>query len=480
MADGLDSPALTTVRELLAAGGQRAWLVGGSVRDLLLGREPEDFDLVTLKDPEPLARHLADKLGGSFFTMSEEFRTCRVIAPGGAPIYDFAACRRAGVEEDLGERDFTVNAMAVELPGGGESIIDPFGGRKHLGERRLAAVSGAIFDHDPLRLLRAVRLERELGLAIDDSLAGLIRSQATLATRPAAERTLAELDRLLGAPGVAGAVRRLDELGLLVTLLPELAALKGVEQNRYHHLDVFDHVLATVTNLEEIADSPGAFFPGREERLRKRLRQSSSGEVSRRFIMNAAALLHDVAKPDCLTRDDEGNIRFLEHDRAGGEMARDILTRLRAGSETVRAVALLVAQHLRLGFLLHEPHPSDRARLRYLRATAPYTPEAIALSVADRLAVRGPKSSEAAIERHLQLSREMMELCFTEEDRQPLLKLIAGDELIGELGLQPGPLVGELLDRIHEDQRLGAVTSREEALKLARRLYEDKRPGGAV
>lgn len=476
MAAGTDSPALTSVRELLAAGGEHAWLVGGSVRDLLVGREPEDFDLVTPGDPKPLARRLADSLGGSFFTMSEEFRTCRVIAPGGAPVYDFAACRGAGIEADLGERDFTINAMAVALPED-SGLIDPLGGRKDLGERRLAAVSENIFDHDPLRLLRAVRLERELGLAVDAGLTRLIRSRAALAARPAAERTLAELDRLLGAPGVAVSTRRLDELGLLSVLLPELTALKGVGQNRYHHLDVFDHALATATNLEEIAGAPGGFFPSYGERLTERQQESPSGEVSRGFILAIAALLHDIAKPACRTRDEEGNIRFLEHDRAGGEMARAILTRLRAGSETVRAVTLLVAQHLRLGFLLHEPPPTDRARLRYLRATAPYTPEAIMLSVADRLAVLGPKSTEAAIGRHLQLAREMMELCFTEADRQPLPKLIAGDELMEELGLEPGPRVGELIEQIREEQRLGAVTSRQEALELARRLLGEAGPG---
>lgn len=471
MAASLESPALTPVRELLAATGQNAWLVGGSVRDLLLGREPEDFDLVTAGDPRELARRLADTLGGSFFTMSEEFRTCRVIAPGGAPVYDFAALRGAGIGDDLAARDFTVNAMAVELPGGG-AIIDPLGGRRHLDERILVAVSETAFEHDPLRLLRAVRLERELGLAISDSLAELIRARAPLAGRPAAERRLAEMARLLEAPGVAAAVRRLDELKLLKELLPELADLKGVEQNRYHHLDVYSHVLETATNLEQIMDAPAAFFPGREERLAEKLAEPVSGEVRHRFIMNLSALLHDIAKPHCLTRDEEGNIRFLEHDRAGGEMTRKLLGRLRAGAEATRAGSLLVAQHLRLGFLLHEPHPSDRARLRYLRATAPYTPEAIMLSIADRLAVRGPKSSEAAIERHLALAKEIMELHFTEADRQPLPKLISGDELMGELELEPGPLVGDLLDHIREEQRLGAVTSRDEALGLARRLLK--------
>lgn len=366
--------------------------------------------------------------------------------------------------------------MAVAVPGGGE-VIDPLGGLAHLRERRLAAVSESVFDDDPLRLLRAVRLEKSLGLSISGSLAALVRSHAGLAGSPAAERIFSEVALLLSPPGAAAAVRRLDELGLLQPILPELSALKGVEQNEYHHLDVFNHVLATTEELERLLDDPGGVFPDAAEKIRDRLGRRIAGDADCRLVLVLSALMHDIAKPHCRSLGEDGGVRFLEHDCRGAELAREVLLRLKASAEVTRAVSLLVSQHLRLGFLVHERPLSDRARFRYLRATDPYTAEAILLSAADRLAVRGLKSTAAAIEAHLSLARGMMELFFKEQEAEPLPKLVGGDELIRELGIRPGPLVGRLLEKIHEEQKLGNIRTREEALSTAARLSGEDRPG---
>ena len=165
--------------------------------------------------------------------MSGEFMTCRAISADGLVNYDFAALRGGHIIEDLGERDFTVNAMAVELPGR-EKGHRPFGGGAHLAYRELVPVNDSIFDNDPLRLLRAPGWKKTHKLVIGPSLARLISARATLASSPAAERIFLN-SRILAAPGVSASVARLDELGLLEVLLPELSALKGVAQNEYHH-----------------------------------------------------------------------------------------------------------------------------------------------------------------------------------------------------------------------------------------------------
>ena len=481
----LDSPAVSRVREFLRDRRRHAWLVGGTVRDLLLGKQPCDVDLAIADDPRPLARDFADSVGGSFFTMSEEFRACRVVAQAtatagtgapagsGAVTWDFVALRGASIEDDLRGRDFTVNAMAVELPVAG-AVLDPLGGRADLAAGRLAAASGEIFDHDPLRLLRALRLEKELGLAIDEPLAGLIRDRAPLASRPAAERTFAELTRLLAAPGACAAARRMDSLGLLEVLLPELTALKGISQNDYHHLDVFEHTLANCTALEQVIADPAAFFPGQARQLQQRAHRRLAGDAGWSFMMAFAALMHDIAKPFCRFTDVDGQVRFFEHDRRGGEMVAGILGRMKASAEITRAVAFLVRRHMRFEGLLQQRPPSNRARLRYLRATAPLTPELIMLAVSDRLSVRGRLVTEADIEAHLALTREMMELYFAGEEAGPPPRLVSGDELMRELGLAPGPLIGSLLARIEEEQRLGNLNSRDEALAAAARMLKEE------
>ena len=197
---------LELAREVLQ--GEDAWVVGGAVRDELLGRELVDLD-IAVRDPKRAARAYAKRAGGAPFALSERHGAWRVALDGGRTV-DFTPLPGT-IEDDLATRDFTINAIARPL-GGGEPV-DPFAGRDDLAARRLRAVGPTVFEDDPLRLLRAVRLEDELGFRLDEETERLAREQAALVTKPAGERILAELRRL-SPPGY----RRLDELGLLAPL----------------------------------------------------------------------------------------------------------------------------------------------------------------------------------------------------------------------------------------------------------------------
>lgn len=182
--------------------------------------------------------------------------------------------------------------------------------------------------------------------------------------------------------------------------------------------------------------------------------------------------MHDIAKPYCRFIDDDGQVRFFEHDRRGAVMAASILSRFKASSETRSSVSFLVKKHMRFEGLLQQPVPSDRARLRYLRATEPLTPEAIVLSVSDRLSVQGKLVTEADVRNHLMLAREMMAAAFKEAEAEPRPKLIDGEDIMKELSLNAGPQVGRILDYVREEQDLGNLGSREEALSAARRFLK--------
>lgn len=460
--------AINQVGGFCAGARTRVWLVGGSVRDLLRGRAPVDIDLVTPDEPFGLARDFADSLGGSYFVLSEEFASCRVIAPAGT-VFDFQKLRGGDIADDLRQRDFTVDAMAMTLPDI-TTIIDPLGGRADLEAGRLAPVSDDIFATDPLRLLRAVRLEKTLGLRMTAELEQMVRRGAARASEPAAERRFFELVRILETPGGAAAVRRLDDLQLLPELLPELTALKGIAQNDFHHLDVYEHVLAAAEAMGGLLADPASVFSASAPQLADRLEAPAGGDATRKQILSLAALLHDIGKPGCRFVDEDERVRFIDHDRLSAKLATQVLRRFNASNNTIRAVNQLVRQHMRLVVLVHDRDISERARLRYLKATEPFTPESLLVSVSDRLAVRGPGSSEAAIERHLEFAREMMDRYFSAAAAAPLPALVDGADLIAELGLAPGPLVGKLLEAIGEEQQLGQLSSRDEALALARDL----------
>jgi tRNA nucleotidyltransferase/poly(A) polymerase len=218
---------LETAREVL--DGQEAWVVGGAVRDELLGRKLVDLDIAT-RDPKQAARAYASRSGGAPFPLSERHGAWRVALEEGRTV-DFTPLP-GSVEDDLATRDFTINAIARPLAGG--DAVDPFGGREDLEARHLRAVRDSVFEDDPLRLLRAVRLEDELGFRLDEETERLVREHAGLVTRPAGERILAELRRL----SVDG-FRRLDELGLL-------EPLGGKLTDRLERLDAPDYRLVAV------------------------------------------------------------------------------------------------------------------------------------------------------------------------------------------------------------------------------------------
>jgi len=230
-----DSPLVTLVRRALD-GGSGVWIVGGAVRDAALGQEVTDLDLAVAGDPGAVAGQVAQEGRGHAFELSADFATWRVLAADGSWQVDVTALRGETIEADLGERDFTIGAVAVPL-GGGEAV-DPSGGLADLERRRLRVVSDRSFAADPLRLLRAARLATELELEIDPGTVALARREARSAAEAAGERQLAELRQLLAASDPLRGIALLDELDLTAVVLPELEALRGVEQSPNHHLDV--------------------------------------------------------------------------------------------------------------------------------------------------------------------------------------------------------------------------------------------------
>jgi tRNA nucleotidyltransferase/poly(A) polymerase len=329
-------------RELLA--GEEAWVVGGAVRDELLGRPVLDLD-IALADPRRAAREYARRSGGAPFPLSDRHGAWRVALDGGRTV-DFTPLRGT-IEDDLATRDFTVNAIAIPLAGG--EPVDPFGGRRDLDRLLLKAVSETAFEDDPLRLLRAVRFVDQFGFTLDEATAGLIRAAAQLVDRPSGERIVTELEQLS-----ADGFRLLDELGLLAPLGGSVAELRDGDSDAVRLVRVFG------TSLER--------YPISNDRRR---------------------LLHAVLRAE------------------------------------------------------RPPDDSPRSIYRFRRATEPWALEALEFIGADDL-------------------RSAVEKARLSDPAEPLLR---GDEL----GIEPGPEVGRLLDLIEEERAAGAISTRDEALELVRR-----------
>jgi poly(A) polymerase len=471
------SASLDAVRKALA--GRRAWVVGGAVRDRALGHRTADVDVDVVVDGDPgeAARAVALAAGQApCFALSEQFGAWRVVARDRAWQVDIAPLRADTLAHDLALRDFTVNAIAEPIGGG--APIDPLGGLDDLSARRLRMAGPDAFVADPLRVLRLVRVATELGLAPERETLRRARAAAGRLREVSPERVFAELRRILAAPRAVDGLSLSGKLGATAVVLPELDALRGVGQSRFHHLDVLGHTLEVLERTIELTTLGACEMPELRAPLRASwpaaaalLAEPLADEMTRGQALRWGALLHDVAKP--LTREErapDGRVTFIGHDVSGAQLARAVLGRLHA-SERLRAhVAALVRNHLRLGFLVHQPQPlARRTVFAYLQACAPVEVDVTLLSVVDRLATRGDRAREA-IEAHLRVAASMLDAALAWRAQGPPRPLLRGDELAGELDIATGPRVGQLLAGLAAAQYAGEVRTREQAIAYAREM----------
>lgn len=438
--------------------GERGWFVGGCLRDQLLGLPVRDLDIVVDGAPEPFARALADRLGAGVFSSSDEFGTWRLVLAG--LHVDVAALRGADLEADLRARDFTIDALARPLEGG--EVADPLGGMEDLAARRLRLCAPAALDDDPLRVLRLARLARGLGHVPDAAATEAAFRAAPGLAAVSGERQRDELSALLAVADAPAAFRDLAVWGALRVVLPELDGLRGVEQNPYHHLDVFEHTLEALTYVRGVVEQLGG---------RAHLATTDDAGLpgaAPLVPVSWAVLLHDIGKPAARVVDDEGRVIFWHHDEEGRRMTEGIAARLRLSNRFATYLGTLVRQHLRLGFLVREQPLTRRALARYRRDVSPWVFESVVVSLCDRLATRGERTSAQSLARHYRLARTV----WSEVSKAPPPRILSGDEVMELLGLGPGPAVGEALGLLEEEVEAGEVATPEEARAFLREWWD--------
>jgi poly(A) polymerase len=464
--------ALEVLAELAGARDVQVYLVGGTVRELALGRTSPDLDLAVSSQTLALARDLAAALGGTFVLLDDKERTARVVR--GEEVLDLAEFRAPTLEADLQARDFTINALALEL----ESVlahrppvlIDPLGGLDDLARGIIRVIAAKNLEEDPLRLLRAYRFAATHGFRLTPETTAAIACYVTEFTRVAGERVHQELFLLLAAPQAAPIIREMDRSGLLIRIFPELADLKGVEQNGFHHLDVFEHSLATLGYMEEVLAAPGKYFGALAEEISR-----EAARPGRAALLKLAALFHDVGKPQARERrTSPDRYTFYYHEKVGIEIFQGVAERLRFSVNETRTVIRLVQLHMRPFLLMpafRERELTFRALGRLVRASRPCLAGLFALAMADSLAGQGaqkPADSEAVLADLAEEAYRFLKERLEPQEQHP--KLITGHDLVRILGLKPGPDFKRLLTAVEEAQWEGVVRTREEALDLVRRL----------
>lgn len=463
---------LEYLSQLITLTSHPVYLVGGSVRDLLMGtHDIKDIDILMPAGSESVARHFADAIGGSFFFLDEERKITRVVkqSDGGTIQFDFTNFEGPDLAADLGRRDFTVNAMALDLrefikDRSLGKIIDLFHGREDVKNKLVRVVKPAVLDEDPLRLLRAVRFAATLGFTIEETTKGHIKSRAALATKPSPERQRDELFLILAERNAENHLNLMDSLGLLSRLLPELDTLTGFSPGRYHIYDVRTHSIKAAGYVDSVLDDLPTIAPGYAHLVAGHLEEQLENLVPRKAALRFACLLHDIAKPETLSQDEGGHIHFYGHDNLGAEKTKEICRRLRLSQDTEAMVTAVIKQHMRLFNLSAPGGPSKNAMHRYCRDLKDALPESLVLAQADARATYDimPREKFMDTEKPMAAVLEYYYEKFLKAEEKPL---VTGNDLI-ERGLKPGPRFREILDEIKERQAAGLLKDRIEALEF--------------
>jgi len=414
--------------------GIKAYLAGGGVRDCLLGRRVKDLDFALSGASVELPRLFAERWGGTFFWLDEERLQARVVKKGGGEtlVLDFAPMRGMAIEDDLLQRDFTVNALAMPVIGAETELIDPLQGELDLRGKIIRACTDHAFDDDPLRLLRALRFVAELGFIVEESTWNALRQKAALLGGVAAERIRDELFRMLAAPGIGANLAKLYESRLLAEIFPAESLLFATSRAAGEDRQAMNRHIGRAVAVERVCGELERSFPGAESRLTGYLNSEVESGVSVLSLMKLAAFLGNEYR--------DGSLVLTE--------------RLRLGRKADRHLELFCRDE-RSVFELLDHGTSERARFRFFRDREPAGPGMVLIALAD-----GSISNV--------LSSQLLGYFAERYDKEEGC-LLSGEEIMDLLVIGEGVRVGEAMERLREAENYGIVNSREDAREFLRK-----------
>ncbi|MBF0531579.1 MAG: HD domain-containing protein [Candidatus Omnitrophica bacterium] len=473
-------PYLENLQALVSGDSQKpagVFLIGGFLRDYLLGRESRDFDFAVQTGAVALAEKFAKQIRGAFVLLDVEHGCGRVVKKidGKITTFDFADYRAKTLRGDLAHRDFTINTLAVDLLkiAGKNSlpllIQDQQQGLRDLKLKTIRMVSAAAMREDPLRMLRAFSLRAAVGFKIERTTLARIRVDADLIRAVSMERVRDELFKILASPRAAAVLTEMDRAGLLAKIIPQITVMGKCAQGGYHHLDVWKHTLESVRQLENILNRVS-----QNPDVAVYLETPVAANHSRLALIRLALLLHDIGKPET-RRFEEGRFTFHSHEHAGKRVCRYVAKQLKLSVPERHSLENLVLLHLRPGYLANFRQPTSRAVYRFMRDAGELAPAVLILAMADQAATAGPLTTKKDAAHHTRICEQVLEQYFAKLREKPFVRLINGDDLIRGLRLTPSPLFARILSAVEEQQALGKIKTKDEALAVAKGIAEKLR-----
>lgn len=434
------------------------YLVGGAIRDFCLDKENFDKDIIFDKaDAEVFAKSLAKELDASFIFLDEENKIYRIVLKDKVNIIDIASPIGKNIEDDLKRRDLTINSIAVNL--NTDEIIDINGGISDLENKKIRHISEQNFIDDPLRLLRAYRFESMLGFELDENLEKIIKKHVSKINKPAVERINYEILKLFSGNFTAKTLANMDKIGLLEELFPIMKEVKKVPSNLHHHLDLFNHSIETVKQVQNIYEKSPAV-------IKEHLQKIDFGAATRLAHLKLGAFLHDIGKPGTWTiEEDTGKHRFIKHDDVGSKIGSKLLKSSKFSKKQIDYIAKMIKYHIYPSHVVSCGEISDKVYMRFIRKMESEVIDVIILAMADRLSARGPEITDEIVKRNINNLQSLLDFYINVKDSiKPLPKLLSGEEIMEILNIKPSKELGNIIKEIQELQISGDITTREEAL----------------
>ena len=451
----------------------KLYLVGGILRDTLLARKKDnlDFDFCLRRGAISFGRKFARYIKAGFVVLDKAHGSCRAVKKTKNSIYtfDFTDFRGKTLEKDLLHRDFTINAIAIELDkvfSGkiNDFLIDQFCGREDLENKIIRVVHKKAFVEDPLRLLRAFSFAALLGFKIHPETLRFAKKERERLGDVSGERVREELFKFLSSDAAYECLDSLSSLKIIEIILPEIKKMRGIGQGPYHHLDIWQHTLETVRQLDILLKDTRD-----NAEISCYLNEYLCAERKRVALLKLAAFLHDFGKPSTM-RHIKGRTTFHGHERAGLKMAREIAKRLRLSNDETDALGKMILWHLRPGYLADTDKPTERAKFRYFRDAGPESLSTLLLSLADQRATKGPLTTRKAAIQHERVVHTLIKEYLNKKKEKKPKRLITGDDLIRRFKLEPSPVIGKILREIEELQAIGKVKTKKEAILRAGKM----------
>ncbi len=444
-----------------------AYLVGGYVRDLFLGVSTNDYDIIVKNsNAKNVAKELAEKLDAYYVLLDEKENIHRVVLSDKINYIDIVNPINHSIDDDLARRDFTINAIAFSFKN--YKFLDPYSGIEDIKNEKIREISEKNFIDDPLRLLRAFRFQSILGFELSEKLKKIINKHANLIVKPSKERINLELTKLFGGKNAYAALRDCDNFGLLEIILPCIIDIKKVPPNLHHHLNLFEHSLEVVRQIQIL-------YENSDENVQSMLTNNKIGAYTKISLLKLAGFLHDIGKPSTwVIEPDTNRHRFIRHDEVGADLVKPLLKNLKYSNKQITYLAKMIKYHIYPSSLVRELEYTEKAQMRFFRKIDTDVVDLIILAKADRLSARGIEITDDIVENNLNALTNLQKKYFEIiETLKPLPKLIDGKEIMQLLGINQSPKLGEIIKKLQEEQMQNSIKTKEEAIKFVMQ-YKNK------